>query len=52
MPHIFVSLNFWPDCKILIPAQPIELYRKHWFSLLSPSVTKKTSYFEEIYKSK
>ena len=38
MLHIFVSLNFSSDCKISIAAEPIELYGKHWFSLLSPSL--------------
>ena len=52
MPHIFASLNFCSDCKMSIAAETIELYGKQWISLLSTNFIEKTSYLEEIYKSK
>ena len=52
MPHIFASLNFCSDCKMSIAAETIELYGEQWISLLSTNFIEKTSYLEEIYKSK
>ena len=38
MPHIFASFNCCSDYEITTGAETTELYGKHWFSLLSPSL--------------